>query len=265
METNLDTLLAVAKKAALDAGEAIMELYDSSKYEMKDDGTPVTVADLRANEILLTHLATTHIPVLTEESEGIDTPYPELLWIIDPIDGTSGFIRSDGDFAVMIGLLKDGVPVLGVVYAPATQTLYFGVAGDGAYLEKNGETTRLALKEPHQPPRLVYSKNHPAKHFGMVADTLGAEKISRGGVGIKISVVIEGGGDFYYSWGELGEWDVCGPHAIYSALGGTVTDCLGNPFTYGESNHRIKNGIIFSHPNCFKEVAETIQKHAPEK
>ncbi len=265
MEKNLHTLLEAAKKAAREAGEAIMELYDSSEYEIKGDGTPVTVADMRANEILLTHLAKTDIPVLTEESDGIDTPYPKLLWIIDPIDGTSGFIRSDGDFAVMIGLIKDGYPILGVVYAPASKTLYYGIDGEGAYVEENNEIIKLTLKAPHNPPRLVYSKNHPAKHFEQVADTLGADKISRGGVGIKISVVIEGGGDFYYSWGDLGEWDVCGPHAIYAALGGTVTNCLGKPFTYGEVDHRIKNGVIFSHPACYKEVEEAIQKHPPEK
>ncbi len=256
----MNNLLEVAIVAATTAGKEIMQLYTETDFETKTDGSPVTLADTRSNTILIEHLLETGIPILSEESEGISTPYPERLWIIDPLDGTKDFLKKNGDFCVMIGLLEEGRPVLGVVYAPAYDVLYYAEKGVGAFKVQNGITTKLVQSpSTHNHLRFVCSVNHFTPHMEAVTTILSAEKTPRGSIGIKSSVVAENNGEFFFSSGNLGEWDVCAPEIILCEAGGIVTDCEGNPLLYGNSDHRVQNGILFSKPQCHEEVLRAIE------
>lgn len=256
----MEMLLQTAINAAKEAGDAIMTLYASSEFETKADGSPVTVADMTANEILLTHLRTTHIPILTEESDGITIPYPERLWIIDPIDGTTGFIKKNGEFAVMIGLLEHGQSILGVVYEPAHNALYYACRGEGAYYEKDGIKEALSVRSISPASlRFVRTRNHATPFMDIVAEKLHTTSILCGGIGIKTNIIARGDGDFFFTLAELGDWDVCAPSIIVTEAGGTVTDCTGNPLIYGTENHRLKQGVIFSNTVCHHEVVTTIR------
>jgi 3'(2'),5'-bisphosphate nucleotidase len=263
-DAHMEQLLTIAITAAKEAGEAIMELYETTTFETKKDGSPVTIADHKANEIILRHLATTGILVLSEESDGVPTPYPSRMWIIDPIDGTNGFIKSTGDFAVMIGLIEDGAPVLGVVYAPAHKKLFYAHKGSGAHLETQGTTTALRLNDtPHTPLRFICSSNHFSPMMEEVCATLNATKVPIGGIGIKTSIIAENAGDFFFTGANLGEWDVCAPHIILEEAGGVVTDCLGNPLVYGTKNHLLERGALFAHKESHKAVLEAIHALLP--
>jgi 3'(2'), 5'-bisphosphate nucleotidase len=186
------------------------------------------------------------------------------MWIIDPIDGTSGFIKSTGDFAVMIGLIENGVPVLGVVYAPAHNKLFYAHKGSGAYLETQGVTTPLQLNDtPHAPLRFICSSNHFSPIMEEVRTALGAVKVPIGGIGIKTSIIAENAGEFFFTGANLGEWDVCAPHIILEEAGGVVTDCLGGNLIYGTKNHLLERGALFAHNACHQAVLEAIQSHIP--
>lgn len=256
----IHTLQDIAISTALSAGNAVMDLYDISDFKTKTDGSPVTVADCTAHDIICEALQKTGITVLSEEADGILLPYPEYVWIIDPIDGTSGFINNTGDFAIMIGLLERGVPVLGVVYAPAYDALYYASHGNGAHVTKHNTTSRLTIaKDASTPLRFISSSNHYSSQMEQVREKLGAIKVSRGGVGIKAMLIAENDGDFFFTGAPLGEWDVCAPHCILEESGALVTDCNGNPLVYGNEKHRITQGAIFSHPACHDVVRKAIQ------
>ena len=258
----MDTLLETAIHAAREAGARVMELYETTDFETKTDGSPLTVADTSSHEVLVAHLSPTKIPILSEESSesanDFTSGYPERLWIIDPIDGTRDFLKKTGDFAVMIGLLEHGRPTLGVVYAPAQDKLYYAVRGEGAYLEHGGELKRLSVSGSGNPLRCIRSVHHFKVRDASVIEKLGAITLPHGSIGIKAGLIAEGVGDFSFSWGNLGEWDVCAPEIITTEAGGKVTDTNGNPLSYGTKDHRIVGGMILSNGACHEGVQRTL-------
>lgn len=256
----MDTLLQIAIVAAREAGAKILELYTTTDFDIKTDGSPVTIADTSANEILHKHLKETDILILSEESTGVPIPYPSKMWIIDPLDGTKDFLNKTGDFSVMIALLENGRPTLGVVYAPALDTLYYATKGGGAYVLKNGVTTRLQVGNRDTGTlRFLRSVNHYTPNMAQVAEKLGAELCPRGSIGIKAGLLGEDAGDFFFSWGRFGEWDVCAPEIITEEAGGHVTDCLGHELVYGTLDHLVEHGILFSNGACHEQVLDAIR------
>jgi 3'(2'), 5'-bisphosphate nucleotidase len=156
------------------------------------------------------------------------------MWVIDPIDGTIGFVKKTGDFAVMIALLENGRPTLGVVYSPSNDTLYYAEKGMGAFMEKDGTTTRLAVStRDTQELRVLRSVNHFTPTMQAVTSILQANPVPQGSVGLKAGKLAEAEGDFFFSEGALGEWDVCAPEIIASEAGGLVTDFDYQPLFYG--------------------------------
>ncbi|QQR64632.1 hypothetical protein IPH92_03665 [Candidatus Kaiserbacteria bacterium] len=120
----MQQLLEIARNAAHEASEAVIAMREGVTHEIKGDGSPVTAADTRAHDIIMEHLTPTDIMILSEESNGVPMPYPEYLWVIDPIDGTKDYMKGSTDFCVMIALLQNGKPLLGVVDAPALNTVF---------------------------------------------------------------------------------------------------------------------------------------------
>ncbi len=263
----MESLLEIAKKAAYEAGAVVMELYGDTESTKKADGSPVTLADMRSHHIITEHLSKTSIPILSEESTGVTPPYPERLWIIDPIDGTKGFIARDDEFAIMIGLLENGVPTLGVVYAPAQGILYFAEKGMGAFKETSEGTTQMTVSaEPHTPIRFLRSRNHFTPFMEKVAETLSATLIPSGSIGLKAAQIGHNEGEFFFfNTHNLGEWDVCAPLIILEEAGGKASDCFGNTLSFGSTNNRMRNGIVFSHPSCHAEIIKTLSMESVEK
>ena len=253
------THLEIAIEATKKAGQAILTLQNNTGFETKSDGSPVTVADIASNTIIISILEQTGIPILSEESIGIPVPYPEKLWIIDPLDGTKDFIAKSDGFSVMIGLLEKGEPILGVVFAPRLGTLYYAEKNKGSFLEKNGLITKLSVPPPQIGPlRFIRSVHNYSPIMESVAHKLGATLHPHGSIGIKAGLVAHGDGDFFFSAGMLGEWDVCAPEIILTESGGMVTAMSGAPLFYGTHDHRVTNGIVFSNTHCHEKVLEAI-------
>jgi 3'(2'), 5'-bisphosphate nucleotidase len=255
------TLLPIARTAAQNAGAVIMDRYAEIAYELKEDHSPVTVADTAAHHIILDTLSQTNIPILSEEALGIPLPYPEHLWVVDPLDGTKGFIKKTGDFSVMIALLERGRPVLAVVYAPYMKKEYYAILGKGSYLFENSIEKRIYVSNrTGNALRGLLSVNHAAPYMIDVMHTIGVqETVSIGSVGIKAGYIGEDRADFYVTHGALGEWDVCAPELILTEAGGRVTDTNGNLLCYGNDDHRIKHGLVLSNGMSHDAVLAALQ------
>lgn len=256
----MTTLLSTALTAAKAAGDEIMRLYETVTFETKTDGSPVTAADKNAHDILMEHLSKTDVSILSEEShEKMTAPYPERMWVVDPLDGTKDFIAKSGDFSVMIGLLERGVPTLGVVYAPVYDTLYFAERGNGAYLKTNGGLTKLAVSDRTNELRCLRSRTHFTTRMERAAKKISTTLIPRGSVGIRAGLIAEAKGDCFFSWGRFAIWDVCAPHIITTEAGGRVTDTHGAELAYDAKDHRLAHGIVFSNGSSHAHILEALR------
>ena len=225
MQINIEEIKSLAKKA----GDAIMEIYkEDFEVEFKEDNSPLTKADKLSHQIIAKGLEKYNIPLLSEEgkeiSYGVRKEWNEY-WCIDPIDGTKEFIKKNGEFTVNIALIKDSKPILGVVYAPAIDELYWAKEGEGAF--KNGN--RLPIyknSNPKESLKVVASKSHLSKETQDFIDSLDSKKIEQvsKGSSLKLCMVSEGVADIYPRLAPTMEWDTAAAHAIVLEAGKKVVD-----------------------------------------
>jgi len=256
LENELEMAVALARKA----GEAIrayyaLEIIAEEKLGMDNFAEPVTIADRTASTIIVEGIAARfpHDAVLSEEeADAVDIRLSKnRVWIIDPIDGTSGFIKKDGDFAVQIGLVENGVPILGVVLLPARNALFYASKGNGAFLaEKDGPAVRLNVSNEtdFSKMNLAVSRNHRSPKMSRIVKDFGFRReIQRGSVGVKVGLIAEKLCDLYIHLSHRTKfWDTCGPQIILEEAGGKLTDIFGYPIRYDLSDVQNHNGILAS-------------------
>ncbi len=238
-------LLAGLRVLALQAGEEILAVYATDfQARTKDDASPVTEADERAEAAILPGLAalTPDIPIVSEEeaSKGRIPQVGRRFWLVDPLDGTKEFLKRNGEFTVNIGLIEDGQPVAGVVYAPVTGALYLGGFGQ-ATVERPGQPPRpIAVRPPPAPGlTVVGSRSHadPREQEWLAARFAIAETKAAGS-SLKFCLVAAGEADLYARLGPTMEWDTAAGHAVLRAAGGSVTDTDGQSLAYGKPDFR---------------------------
>lgn len=250
--------LSKAIKASLEAGKVIMQVYDTAfDVEIKADKSPLTEADRKANEVINTFLIPTQIPIISEESKQTDYAVRktwDTCWVVDPVDGTKEFIKRNGEFTVNIALVKNGKPVLGVIYVPAVKTIYFAnVEKKEAFKAVLGShdtpiQTLLRLAKPLQAKcnnstkvQVVGSRshmNHDTLDFieGLKANGKDVEIVSKGS-SLKFCLVAEGNADVYPRYAPTMEWDTAAGQAICNAVGVEVISIETNkPLTYNKQN-----------------------------
>lgn len=215
-------VIELAKKAGL----KILEFYDDEiEVTSKSDQSPLTKADLAAHYIILEGLKelTPDIPIISEES---GVPEYEIrkkwkaFWLVDPLDGTKEFIKRNDEFTVNIALIEDGVPVFGVVYAPALDSLYYGERGLGSFKKiKDSKEVQLDVQSFQNPgkARIVVSRSHGDDNTIKKLESLGIEVIKEvpSGSSIKFCLVAEGKADIYPRFGPTMEWDTAAADAVY--------------------------------------------------
>jgi 3'(2'), 5'-bisphosphate nucleotidase len=263
--------MTIALDLAREAGAAILEVYEHPfEVEQKGDADiyePVTQADRIANEIIVTRLQR-EFPgdgILAEES--IDTAHrldKSRVWMIDPLDGTSGFIENNGDFAVQIGLTQDGECVLGVVYQPLTGVVYRAVRRQGTWIERPELEPVRAQVSNHQEiskMRLAASRSHRSTRMDRVVQEFGLrEEVLRGSVGIKVGLIIEQQCDLYVHLSpRTKQWDTCAPEIILREAGGNLTDLFGQPLQYNALEIRNRNGILASNGVAHDQLIDLLQ------
>lgn len=271
----IEEYLLSAIQASIEAAQAILEIYNSPfDVQVKGDLTPLTLADKRSHAIIVGKLQKTGIPILSEEGRKI--PYEErktwdLLWIVDPLDGTKEFIKRNGEFTLNIALVEAGKPVLGVIFVPAKNAVYFASQGLGAFRleekEENGKWSEMSLKEfiahslrlpvlPSHPvlpvarksenpsPRplvIVGSRSHATPELMAFVEEKrkehGEVDFISAGSSLKFCLVAEGKADIYPRLGPTMEWDTAAGQAIAENAGRKVLiwgkEC---PLTYNRQN-----------------------------
>ena len=262
--------LRVALELAREAGEAILDFYEGPlNVEQKssaDDLEPVTQADKIANELIVSRLVW-EFPddgILAEES--IDTEHRlerKRAWMVDPLDGTNGFIDGNGDFAVQIGLAEDGECVVGVVYQPLTGVLYRAVRGQGTWIERpeyEPERAEVSDQRDVTRMRLAASRSHRSSRMNKVVSILGVkEEVRRGSVGIKVGLIVERQCDLYIHLSpRTKQWDTCAPQLILTEAGGQMTDLFGQPLRYNVLEVQNRNGLVASNGVTHEQLIETL-------
>lgn len=245
---SISSLLDIAKSAAQAAGKVVMEIYDSGDYKsyQKDDDSPVTSADYKANEVILAILKrkTPHIPIMSEESDNGSLNQRKdwhRYWLIDPIDGTQEFIARSGDFAVNIALVEDNQPVIGVIYWPPGETLYFASKGHGAFKESRTENKRIHVRkfdDPEQDPVMIAISRRQARENVMrsMSDHRTYQTYPTGSCSLKSCFIAEGKADVFLRLGVTGEWDTGASQCIVSEAGGNILAHDFSPLSYNERN-----------------------------
>ncbi|MGL5890107.1 MAG: 3'(2'),5'-bisphosphate nucleotidase CysQ [Bacteroidia bacterium] len=252
-----NTLLSPAFTAAFEAGKAIMRIYASAfDVDYKADNSPLTQADREADDIIGKYLAQTLIPILTEEDDA-NHPYDEhrakwtQCWIVDPLDGTKDFVKRNGEFTVNIALCENGIPVFGIVYAPAKGLFYYAQKGGGAWLVKIPDVnsthmdftvrTRLPLHPLPEVFTIAGSRSHASpeteqyvkeqeQRFGRIA-------FMPSGSSLKFCIVAEGAAHVYPRFAPTSEWDTAAGQIIAEEAGATVTVWpSGEPLRYNRRN-----------------------------
>jgi 3'(2'), 5'-bisphosphate nucleotidase len=226
--------------AAREAGEAILEIVRRGfDVEHKQDSSPVTEADRAAELIILAALAKAApgVPVIAEEevAAGRIPAHGDTYFLVDPLDGTKEFVRGGDDYTVNIGLVVKGTPHVGAVYAPATERLHAGVAGEGAWLEDLSNRIPISTRKPGSELVAVASKSHfnqpTADYLAEAAQGCGYVGI---GSSLKFCIVAEGRADIYPRLSPTSEWDTAAGHAVLLAAGGRVDGPDGGPLQYGK-------------------------------
>ena len=275
MNTDVETKkyereLEVVVDLARAAGKTILEQYEKPlRVETKshdDDIEPVTQADRIANELIVNGLKAVFPSdgILAEES--VDTERrlsKSRVWMVDPLDGTNGFIDGNGDFAVQIGLVEDGEPVIAVVYVPLSRTLYRAVVGHGAWIERpQRETEQAAVsdRKTFATMRLAASRSHRSPRMSKVVQRFGfREEVQRGSVGIKVGLLVEQQCDVYIHLSpRTKQWDTCAPQLILTEAGGRVTDLFGQPLHYNVRDVNNRNGLVASNGAAHDLIIENL-------
>ncbi len=237
-------LTAALCRLSRQAGAAIMRVYESDfDVRIKADSSPVTDADEQAEAIILRELErlTPDIPVLAEERAsrggGPDSLGPTF-WLVDPLDGTKEFVNRNGEFTVNVALVRNGVPVLGAVYAPALDRLFYASGPGDAWAEDKGGPARAIAARPAPPDGLVavVSRSHysPETDDYLNGFTVASKKPA--GSSLKFCLVAAGEADIYPRLGPTHEWDTAAGHAVVLGAGGRVETLDGKPLTYGKAD-----------------------------
>jgi 3'(2'), 5'-bisphosphate nucleotidase len=230
-------------KIADTASEKVLNIYATDfKVDYKADESPITAADLASHRIIVEGLRelSHDIPILSEE--GADIPWEERknwrrFWLIDPIDGTKEFTQRTDEFTVNIALIEDGVPVLGVVTAPALKEAYWGAKGEGAYKrDRKGAVRQISVAEPKDVVRVMASKNHLNDDTKAFIQKFESHELVQAGSSLKFCRIAEGQADIYTRLGPTCEWDTGAAHAVLNAAGGKVETLEGQPLVYGKKD-----------------------------
>jgi 3'(2'), 5'-bisphosphate nucleotidase len=239
------------------AGAAIMRVYDAGfTVQRKEDNSPLTLADLESQRIIIDGLAeiTPHIPILSEESA--QAPWAERqtwreLWVVDPLDGTREFVKRNGEFTVNIALVREHEPVLGLVAAPAQGLLYWGAFGVGAFShQRSAAQVPIHVVPPCKPLRVVGSRSHASAETAAYLARLGPHVMTGIGSSLKFCLVAEGQADLYPRFGPTSEWDTAAGQALLEAAGGHVTRLDGHRLRYNCRDSVINGDFLaFSHPS----------------
>ena len=240
-----EVMLAVFERLALDAGREVMRVFEAGcAVDKKSDSSPVTEADRESETIILAGLRAAYpdIPCVAEEEVAAGIVPPDLdgaFFLIDPLDGTKEFVNRRTDFTVNIALIRDGVPEVGVVFAPCSGRFFSGRPGRAEAIEVDGDfrivdRRRISVRTAVTPLAVVASRSHNTPETEAFIRDLGAAEIVSVGSSLKFCLLAAAEADIYPRFGRTMEWDTAAGDAVLRAAGGMTRTLDGEPLTYGK-------------------------------
>ncbi len=256
-ETLIKEIELICQDLSLRAGEKIMEVYNtpqlSSQMTEKGDKSPLTLADQRANDLIVSVLREKfpHIAMLSEEEkDDLTRRENSLCFIVDPLDGTKEFLKRNGQFTVNIALAEDGKVVMGVIFAPATGDLYYASHGNGSFyrdsagaITQNHVSKKIGLDQPEN-IRLVMSASHGAPEMEALIEKYKFTNFVKMGSSLKGCLVARGEAELYYRHGLTCEWDTAAMQCIVEEAGGIFRQMDGTEMVYNRENTLNEKGFF---------------------
>ena len=249
----LTPLLARVRVLAREAGRAILDTrMDADSVQNKDDGSPVTRADLAAERVILEGLEALRprFPIVSEESdcERVAAASATTYWLVDPLDGTKEFVKGLPEYTVNIALIHAGEPVLGVIHVPPVDRLFEATRGSGARCYDRDTVRTLAPRPVAAPQRAVVSRSHLSPETERLLDALGIRERLPSGSSLKMCAVAEGTADVYPRLGPTRLWDTAAGTAIAREAGCAVVDLAGQPLRYDLAAGLTHSGFLVCAP-----------------
>lgn len=257
--------LDIAIEAAQEASNVILEIYQKDYNTFtKTDNSPVTDADLESNKIINKILSNTKYSILSEEDiDDQSRLSKDMIWIVDPLDGTSDFIDKTGEFTVMIALIQNKKPILGVIAWPTEKILFVAQKNCGAFRYLDNKWDKISVTKIDELPkcRTVGSRNHLSEKEKEFIKKIGIEDFTSIGSSLKVGKISSGQAEAYITTtNKMKEWDTAASYCIVSEAGGKMTDMLGNDLTYNNKNVHHENGILVTNGLIHDKIVEEFKK-----
>jgi len=266
--------LEVAERLAREAGTVALRYREGDlRVELKAGDEPVTVADRASSDIIVSGLSEAFpddIIISEECADDLRRLEAERVWYVDPIDGTKDFIRGWEGFCVMIGLTVRHEPMVGVLYQPVGDRIFYASPDGGAWFKApEKEPRRLTCSSIADPAqiRLVASKSHRGKEIDQVKSALGiSTEMNIGSVGLKLGLIALGERDLYVNpFSKCRSWDTCAPEAVLDAAGGRMTDLHGDRLCYDQESTFRPTGMVATNGLLHEAVLEGIAPLFPRR
>ncbi len=262
-------MLKTVTNIAREAGKILLK-YHRKDLEIRfkrDEHDPVTQADIEADRFIRKRLQEEFpsLLILSEETTEIPLNYSSNVWMVDPLDGTNEFIQKKDGFSVNIGLCKNGIPALGVVYCPLRDELYYAEAGKGAYLQKKGQLQKLKVSKVNSISKsmaVLIQSDAGDKSLDQIVDLKVRENASGDSAAMKIMGIAGGKIDFYVDTAyKASKWDTCAAQVILEEAGGKITDLFGNRLDYKDKKPILKNSFVASNKIIHAKIINEIKKY----
>ena len=257
--------LDIAIKAAQEASNVILDIYQKDyNISTKTDNSPVTDADLESNKIINKILSNTKYSILSEEDVDDQSRLSkDMIWIVDPLDGTSDFIDKTGEFTIMIALIQNKKPILGVIAWPTEKTLFVAQKNCGAFRYSDNKWDKISVTKINELSkcRTVGSRHHLLEKEKEFIKKIGIKDFTSIGSSLKVGKISSGEAEAYITTtNKMKEWDTAASYCIVSEAGGKMTDMLGNDLTYNNKNVYHQNGILVTNGLIHNKIVKEFKK-----
>ena len=257
--------LDIAIKAAQKASNTILEIYQSDYNTFtKSDDSPVTDADLKSNKVINEILSNTKYSILSEEDfDDQSRLSKDMIWIVDPLDGTSDFIDKTGEFTVMIALIQNKKPILGVIAWPTEKILFVAQKNCGAFRYSNHKWDKISVTKIDEISkcRTVGSRHHLSDKEKKFIKKIGIKDFTSIGSSLKVGKISSGEAEAYITTtNKMKEWDTAASYCIISEAGGKMTDMVGNELTYNNKDVYHQNGILVTNGLIHNKIIKEFKK-----
>ena len=261
----------LALRAVLKAGNVIAEIYQRDfSVEIKSDNSPLTEADTKSSEILCAGLEESEYPILSEEVLDNEERMRARLnankvWIFDPLDGTKEFVSKVNEFSIMLALVEEGIPIIGIVHQPITKALFIAQKGQGVFMKTENGWEKLETSNINNfsQATALCSKNHLSDNDKSFLEYLGLQKFApHGSSGLKAGEICRRNAEFYFNSSQgLKQWDTCAAYCMLVEAGGKITDMFGNDLKYNIPEVIHKEGVLISNGILHDEIVKKYKEY----